>query len=50
MNVNANKSCRLTRGLDRSCKTFEFTNIVRRMCSRKLVAMFASSRKCISLY
>ena len=50
MNVNANTPCRLTRGRDRSCKTFEFANIVRRMCSRTLVAIFASSRKCISLY
>ena len=50
MNVNANTPCRLTRGLNRSCKTFEFTNIARSMHSRTLVALFASSRKCISLY
>ena len=42
MTVNANTPCRFTRGLDHGCKTFEFTNIVRSMRSRTLVAIFAS--------
>ena len=50
MNVNANTPRSSTRSLDRGCETFEFTNIVRSMHSRTLVAVFASSRKCISLY
>ena len=50
MTVNANTPCHFTRGLDHGCKMFEFTNIARSMRSRTLVAMFVSSRKCISLY
>ena len=50
MTVNANIPCRITRGLDRGCITFEFANIARSMHSRTLVAVFASSRKYISLY
>ena len=50
MNVNTNTPCLLTRGLDSSCKTFEFTNIVRSMHSRTLVPVSASSSKCISLH
>ena len=50
MTVNANTPCHFTRGLDHGCKMFEFTNIARSMRSRTLVAIFASSRKCISLY
>ena len=46
----ANAHCRITRGLDRSCKTFDFANIARSMHSRTLVVMSASSRKRISLY
>ena len=48
MTVNANTPCRFTRGLDHGCKSFEFTNIARSMRSRTLVAIFASSRKCIT--
>ena len=50
MTVNANTPYRFTQGLDHGCKTFEFTNIARSMRSRTLVAIFASSRKCIILY
>ena len=50
MNVNANTPCHFTRGLDHGCKAFEFTNIARSMRSRTLAAIFASSRKRISLY
>ena len=39
MTVNANTHCRITRGLDRSCNTFEFANITRSVHSRTLVAV-----------
>ena len=41
----ANAHCRITRGLDRNRKTFEFANIARSMHSRTLVVILASSRK-----
>ena len=39
----ADAHCRITRGLDRSCKTFDFANIARSMHSRTLVVILASS-------
>ena len=35
----SNTHCRITRGLDRGCKTFEYTNITRSMHSRTLLVI-----------